>query len=62
LQNRSLRANEGPGNTLIAVLQYEQITEVCGAYGWRGMSPENIAQDLVQQIRSYQQSAALVGI
>jgi RNA 3'-terminal phosphate cyclase (ATP) len=61
LHDRALRANEGPGNALIAVLQYEHITQVCSAYGERGVSAEEIAKTLVKEIRAYQQSSAPVG-
>lgn len=61
LRDRALRGNEGPGNVLQAVLQYEHITEVFSSYGDRGVSAERVAHELVQQVRAYQAQQAPVG-
>lgn len=61
LRNRALRANEGPGNALLAVLRYEHITEVFASYGEKGVSAEQVAHKLVQEVRAYQQHQAPVG-
>jgi RNA 3'-terminal phosphate cyclase (ATP) len=61
LRNRSLRGNEGPGNALMVVLQYENITEVFTSYGDKGVSAEQVARKLLQEVRDYQSSPAPVG-
>ena len=61
LLNRSLRANEGPGNVLLAVLEYENITEVFASYGDKGVSAELVAQRLVKEVRAYLTHSAPVG-
>jgi RNA 3'-terminal phosphate cyclase (ATP) len=61
LRNRALRANEGPGNALLVVLQYEHITEVFASYGERGVSAEQVAHRLLREVRAYQAHNAPVG-
>jgi RNA 3'-terminal phosphate cyclase (ATP) len=61
LHNRALWQNEGPGNALIAVLQYEGITDAFTAFGERSVSAEQVARDVVAQVREYQASTAPVG-
>lgn len=61
LHNRALRQNEGPGNALVAVLQYEGITDAFTAFGERSVSAEHVARDVVKQVREYQASTAPVG-
>jgi RNA 3'-terminal phosphate cyclase (ATP) len=61
LHNRALRQNEGPGNALISVLQYESITDVFTAFGERSVSAEQVARNVVSQVRTYQASTAPVG-
>lgn len=61
LHNRALRANEGPGNALMVTLEYEHITELFAAYGERGVSAEQVARNVLQEVRAYQKSAAPVG-
>jgi RNA 3'-terminal phosphate cyclase (ATP) len=54
LRNRALRANEGPGNALIAQLRYQHVTELFASFGEKGVSAELVAQNLVKEIRDYQ--------
>lgn len=61
LRNRALRSNEGPGNALMVVLQYEHITEVFTSYGDKGVSAEQVAQKVLQEVRAYQVHQAPVG-
>jgi RNA 3'-terminal phosphate cyclase (ATP) len=61
LHNRALRQNEGPGNALTAVLQYEGITDAFTAFGERSVSAEQVARTVVAQVRDYQASTAPVG-
>ena len=61
LRNAGLRSNEGPGNALLVVLQYEHMTEVFAAYGEKSVSAEQVARQLLKEVRSYQASPAPVG-
>jgi RNA 3'-terminal phosphate cyclase (ATP) len=61
LHDRALRANEGPGNVLMVVLQYEHITELFTAHGEKGVSAEQVARNVLQEVRAYQASQAPVG-
>ena len=61
MHNRALRANEGPGNALLVTLEYEHITEQFAAYGERGVSAEQVARNVLQEVRAYQAHTAPVG-
>ncbi|ABM35820.1 RNA-3'-phosphate cyclase [Polaromonas naphthalenivorans CJ2] len=61
LRDRGLRANEGPGNALVVVLEYENITEVFASYGDKATSAEQVAHRLVKEVRGYLAHAAPVG-
>jgi RNA 3'-terminal phosphate cyclase (ATP) len=61
MHNRALRSNEGPGNALLVTLRYEHITEVFAAYGEKGVSAEQVAKSVVQEVRAYQAHTAPVG-
>jgi RNA 3'-terminal phosphate cyclase (ATP) len=59
--NQPLRANEGPGNALLVTLQYEHIIEVFASYGDKGVSAEQVARKLLQEVRAYLAHQAPVG-
>jgi RNA 3'-terminal phosphate cyclase (ATP) len=61
LLDRALRANEGPGNALMAVLEYEHCAEMVSGYAERGLSAEKLAQAVCDEVRRYQSSHAPVG-
>ena len=61
LRNRGLRANEGPGNALMVTLAHEQITEVFVSYGQRGVTAEQVARTVAQEVRAYLACSAPVG-
>lgn len=48
------RQEEGPGNALLATLQYEGVTEFFSALGAHGVSSEAVARKLAQAVRNYQ--------
>ena len=56
-----LRQNEGPGNALLATLQFENITEVFCELGERGVAAETVAKRLAKQVRTCMASDAPVG-
>ena len=61
LRTLPLRQNEGPGNALLATLQFENITEVFCELGERGVAAETVAKRLAKQVRTYMVSDAPVG-
>jgi RNA 3'-terminal phosphate cyclase (ATP) len=61
IQNRALRSNEGPGNVLMAVMQYEQCTHVMTSFSERNRRTQEVTAQIVEEIAAYQNSAAPVG-
>ncbi len=61
LRDRALRANEGPGNALQVVLQYQHITEVLTAYGEKSVSAEEVARKVLRETQTYLAHTAPVG-
>jgi RNA 3'-terminal phosphate cyclase (ATP) len=61
LREAVCRQNEGPGNALLATLVHENLSEVFSAFGEKGVSAEQVAREVVRQVRSYQVSDAALG-
>ncbi|KQO19458.1 RNA 3'-phosphate cyclase [Acidovorax sp. Leaf76] len=61
LRNPPTRQNEGPGNALIATLEYEHVTEVFCQLGERSLSAEQVAKRLADEVRTYQRSQGALG-
>ncbi|KQV52845.1 RNA 3'-phosphate cyclase [Pelomonas sp. Root1217] len=61
LREAASRQNEGPGNALLATLVYENVCEVVTGFGEKGVSAEQVARDVVREVRSYQVSDAALG-
>lgn len=61
LHDRALRSNEGPGNALMVVLRYTHSCEVLTSYGSKGLSAEQVAHEVLRQVRQHQTSEAPVG-
>ncbi len=61
LRDRALRSNEGPGNALQVVLQYQHITEVLTAYGEKSVSAEEVARNVLREAQTYLAQTAPVG-
>ncbi len=61
LRQPPTRQNEGPGNALLATLEYEHVTEVFCQLGERSLSAEQVARRLVDEIRAYQRSKGALG-
>jgi RNA 3'-terminal phosphate cyclase (ATP) len=61
LHLRSLDNSQGPGNALVATIEYENVTEVFTAFGEKGVSAERVAGNLCRQIKQYLQSGVPVG-
>lgn len=58
---RVLPADEGPGNILMLVLEYPEVTEVFSACGERGVTAEAVADRAVRQARLFHDSGAAIG-
>ena len=61
LRQPPTRQNEGPGNALIATLEYAHITEVFCQLGERSLSAEQVAKRLVDEVLDYQRSTGALG-
>ncbi len=61
LRHGSTRQNEGPGNALMATLEYEYVTEVFTQIGEKSISVEQVVKRLVRELRDYQTAGAPAG-
>jgi RNA 3'-terminal phosphate cyclase (ATP) len=61
LRDRALRSNEGPGNALQVILQFEHITEVLTAFGEKSVSAEAVARTVLRETQAYLAHHAPVG-
>ncbi|QTN29080.1 RNA 3'-terminal phosphate cyclase [Rhodoferax sp. AJA081-3] len=61
LRDRALRSNEGPGNALQVILQFEHITEVLTAFGEKSISAEEVARTVLRETQAYLAHRAPVG-
>ncbi|PKO37454.1 MAG: RNA 3'-terminal phosphate cyclase [Betaproteobacteria bacterium HGW-Betaproteobacteria-6] len=58
---RVLPSNEGPGNVLLVVLDYPEVTEVFSAFGERGVPAETVADRAARETRLFRDSGVPVG-
>ncbi|RIX46869.1 MAG: RNA 3'-terminal phosphate cyclase [Rhodocyclales bacterium GT-UBC] len=58
---RVLPSNEGPGNVLMLVLDYPEVSEVFTAFGERGVPAEVVADRAAREARLFRASGAPVG-
>lgn len=61
LREAACRQNEGPGNALLATLVYKNVSEVFTALGEKGVSAEQVAREVVCEVRAFQVSSAALG-
>ncbi len=61
LRDRALRSNEGPGNALQVILQFEHITEVLTTFGEKSVSAEEVARAVLRETQAYLEHRAPVG-
>lgn len=61
LRHGLARQNEGPGNAVMLTLAHEQLTEVFIAFGERGVSAEDVARTVVDEMRAYEASSGAAG-
>lgn len=57
----SMNDSIGPGNALIAELEFEHLTEVFVAFGEQGKKAERVGQEVLTQLRRYLKCDAPVG-
>lgn len=58
---RVLSSREGPGNALLLLERYAQVTEVIVAFGERGLPAEKVAETALREVGVYRNSHAAVG-
>ncbi|WP_028312088.1 RNA 3'-terminal phosphate cyclase [Derxia gummosa] len=56
-----LRANEGPGNAVVASFSCGQVCEVFAAFGEKAVTAETVARRVVNEARGWLESGAAVG-
>lgn len=61
LRTPPVRQNEGPGNALMATLEYEHVNEVFTQFGEKGVSAERVAHALAGELRSFERRDAALG-
>jgi RNA 3'-terminal phosphate cyclase (ATP) len=61
LRTPVVRQNEGPGNALLATLVFEHATEVFTRFGSKQVAAEQVARQLADEVRAFQDSTAAVG-
>lgn len=54
-----LPADQGPGNVLLATLEYEHVTAVFASFGEKAVTAESVAKSLVGRVRRYVASGAV---
>lgn len=57
----TVRQNEGPGNALMATLEFEHGTELFTTFGDKSLSAEQVARQLAQQVQAFLASSAALG-
>lgn len=53
--------SSGPGNVLMAEVQFQHVTELCAAFGRRGVPAETVADEAIDEMCSYLDGDAPVG-
>ena len=61
LRAPGVRQDEGPGNALMATLAHAHVTEVFTSFGERGVSSEQVADSLANDVRRYLSSNGALG-
>jgi RNA 3'-terminal phosphate cyclase (ATP) len=61
LRAPGVHPDQGPGNALMATLNYEHVTEVVTSFGEKGVSAEQVAAQLVREVKAYEKSEGAAG-
>lgn len=61
LKVRGFPGEQGPGNVLLLTLEHEFATEVFASFGQKAVAAEEVAKQLLKQVRAFLASGAAVG-
>jgi RNA 3'-terminal phosphate cyclase (ATP) len=61
LRTPAVRQNEGPGNALMATIQYQNVGELFTSFGEKGVSAEQVAAALAKQVKAFLVSDGALG-
>ena len=61
LRTPAVPDSEGPGNALMATLDYQQVSEVFTSFGDRGVSSDRVARALLAEVQAFQASSGALG-
>jgi len=61
MEHRSVRPAVGPGNALMIVFEFEELTEVFTGFGERGVSAEAVAERVCREAKAFLDSNVAVG-
>lgn len=61
LEHRSIRPTVGPGNALMIVFEFDELTEIFTGFGERGVSAEQVAERVCREAKTYLESKAAIG-
>lgn len=61
LHIRQIHHEEGPGNVLMATVEYEHVSELFCGFGEKGVAAEAVARNMVQELRDYVGGHAVAG-
>lgn len=61
LEHRSIRPAIGPGNALMIIFEFDEVTEIFTGFGERGVSAEQVAERVCREARTFLDSTAAIG-
>jgi len=61
LEHRSVRPAVGPGNALMIVFEFDELTEIFTGFGERAVSAEQVAERVCREAKTFLESEAAVG-
>lgn len=61
LEHRSVRPANGPGNALMIIFEFEELTEIFTGFGERSVSAEQVAERVCREAKTFLDSKAAVG-
>jgi len=61
LEHRSIRPAVGPGNALMIVFEFDELTEIFTGFGERAVSAEQIAERVCREAKTFLESNVAVG-
>jgi RNA 3'-terminal phosphate cyclase (ATP) len=61
LEHRSVRPAIGPGNALMIIFEFDELTEIFTGFGERGVSAEQVAERVCREAKTFLESKAAIG-